>query len=106
MLLLQLNSVAQNDLTVIYLLFCKIFLSSLAKILRNVTSNLFLDKTLVVDNLKPTEIVVSFSAVSKWNDIPGPPAREESRANMKHKDRDSKMAEALTADSSSVLDGR
>ena len=43
--------------------------------------------------------------MSKWNDIPGPPPREESRSNIKHKDRDSKMADALTAESSSVLDG-
>ena len=50
--------------------------------------------------------MVSFSAVSKWNDIPGPPPREESRSNMKHKDRDSKMADVLTAESSSVLDGK
>ena len=49
--------------------------------------------------------MVSFSAVSKWNDIPGPPPREESRSNIKHKDRDSKMADTLTAESSSVLDG-
>ena len=48
---------------------------------------------------------MSFSAVSKWNDTPGLPTREESRSNMKHKDRDSKMADALTAESSSVLDG-
>ena len=44
--------------------------------------------------------------MSKWNDIPGPPPREESRSNMKHKDRDSKMADVLTAESSSVLDGK
>ena len=58
--------------------------------------------------MKPTEIVVSFSAVSKWNEPPSPPAREESRSNVKQrdKDRDSKMAEALTAESSSIIDGK
>ena len=66
-----------------------------------------------MDNLKPTEIVVSFSALSRWNDPPPPPAKEESKTNMKPgkgdkgdkaSDRDSK-AEQLTAESSSVIEG-
>ncbi len=67
-----------------------------------------LNKVLVVDNLKPTEIVVSFSAVSRWNEAPPPPTKEESKTNIKggkDKDRDSK-AENLTAESSSLMDGK
>ena len=64
-----------------------------------------------VDSLKPTEIVVSFSALSRWNDPPPPPAKEESKTNLKggkgdkSSDRDSK-AEQLTAESSSVIEGK
>lgn len=67
----------------------------------------------VVDNLKPTEIVVSFSALSRWNEPPAPPAKEESKTALrtargekdKGSDRDSK-AENLTVDSTSVIDGQ
>ena len=60
----------------------------------------------VVDNLKPTEIVVSFSAVSRWNEPPSP-SKEESKSNLKSKDRDrDSRAENLTAESSSVVDGK
>ena len=65
----------------------------------DVEIGLFLDKCNAdVDQLKPTEIVVSFSAVSKWNEapIPAPPPRSDSRGK---KDRESKMGDAQPADS-------
>ena len=62
-----------------------------------------------MDNLKPTEIVVSFSSLSRWPDPPALGAgKEESKANLKRDktgggDRDSK-ADVIT-ESSSIIDG-
>ena len=61
----------------------------------------FLTSVLVVDNLQPTEIVVSLSALCCWNDPI--PFRDDSR-NQRNRDRDSR-ADALTTDSSSVIEG-
>ena len=61
-----------------------------------------LDHRPVVDNLKPTDIVVSFSALSHWNDPP-PPSKEESKVNVSRRDRESR-ADAL-ANENSVTDG-
>ena len=60
----------------------------------------------VVDNLKPTEIVVSFSAVSRW--IEPLSEKEASKTNLKagrERDRESR-ADNLTAESSSIVDGK
>ena len=61
----------------------------------------FLTSVLVVDNLQPTEIVVSLSALCCWNDPI--PFKDDSR-NQRNRDRDSR-ADALTTDSSSVIEG-
>ena len=67
----------------------------------------------VVDSLKPSEIVVSFSSLSRWPDPPTPPTKEESKLDLKSakgKDkaaanRESRM-EAMTTESSSMLDSK
>ena len=72
----------------------------------------FLNLLQVVDNLKLTEIVVSFSSLSRWPEppagAPGAGSKEESKGNLKRDktaggDRDSK-ADVIT-ESSSVIDG-
>ena len=67
------------------------------------TLHMFLDHCPVVDNLKPTDIVVSFSALSHWNDPP-PLTKEDSKLNMTRRDRESK-ADALANENSSVTEG-
>jgi hypothetical protein len=66
-----------------------------------------LDHVLVVDSLKPTEIVVSFSALCRWSEPPPPPVQEEPKTSLKSRektsDRDSK-AEDLTLDSMSIME--
>ena len=67
----------------------------------------------VVDSLKPSEIVVSYSSLSRWPDPPPPPAKEESKLDLKSAkgkdkaaaDRESRM-EAMTTESSSMLDSK
>lgn len=60
---------------------------------------------LFVDNLKPTEIVVSFSALSRWHDPP-PQGIEETKShtNLKGKKGDPEK-ELTTITSSSVMEG-
>lgn len=60
---------------------------------------------LFVDNLKPTEIVVSFSALSRWHDPP-PQGIEEAKShtNLKGKKGDPEK-ELTTITSSSVMEG-
>nr|XP_022294383.1 androglobin-like isoform X13 [Crassostrea virginica] len=60
---------------------------------------------LFVDNLKPTEIVVSFSALSRWHDPP-PQGIEETKShtNLKGKKGDPEK-ELTTVTSSSVMEG-
>lgn len=60
----------------------------------------------VVDNLKPTEIVVSFSALSRWHDPP-PQGIEETKShtNLKGKKGDPEK-ELTTVTSSSVMEGK
>ena len=54
-----------------------------------------------MDSLQPTEIVVSLSALCRWNDPI--PIKDESRVNMRS-NRESR-ADNLTTDSSSVVEG-
>lgn len=65
----------------------------------------FLNPVIVVDNLKPTEIVVSFSALSRWHDPP-PQGIEETKShtNLKGKKGDPEK-ELTTITSSSVMEG-
>jgi len=67
------------------------------------TLHVFLDHCPVVDNLKPTDIVVSFSALSHWNDPP-PPTKEDSKLNLTRRDRESRC-DALANENSSVTEG-
>lgn len=76
-----------------------------------------LDLEAVVDSLKTSEIVVSFSCLSRWPDPPPPPSKEESKLDLKSgggkagkgdksaADKESRM-EAMTAESSSLLDSK
>ena len=67
------------------------------------TLHTFLDHRPVVDNLKPTDIVVSFSALSHWNDPP-PLTKEDSKLNMTKRERESK-GDALANENSSITEG-
>jgi hypothetical protein len=55
-----------------------------------------------VDNLKPTEIVVSFSVIPRWFDIPV--VVEEKKGKGKEKDRESEK-ETTAISSVSMLEG-
>lgn len=59
-----------------------------------------------MDSLKPSEVVVSYSCLSRWNEPAAPPAKEESKTSMKggkDKERESKT-EVLPLESSMVLE--
>ena len=62
-----------------------------------------------MDSLKPTELVVSLSSLSRWPEPPPAPIKEEqSKADLKagkakEKDRESRI-EAMTVESSSIMD--
>lgn len=69
--------------------------------------HLFLNLWSVVDNLNPTEIVVSYSAVCRWLEPPLlPMAVEEkkSHSSLKGKDKDTEK-EMSAGTSSSLLEG-
>ncbi|KAK6170744.1 hypothetical protein SNE40_019059 [Patella caerulea] len=59
---------------------------------------------LFIDNLKPTEIVVSYSVIPRWFDPP-PPAPEEKRSHTSIKGGKDLDKEATGMTSSSVIDG-
>lgn len=67
---------------------------------------IYLNCKLVVDNLQPTEIVVSFSSLSRWPE-PAPAPIEEKKSHTSVKGAKDKIddKEATNITSSSVMDG-
>ncbi len=58
-----------------------------------------------VDNLKPTEIVVSFAAVCKWNYTNLVSAQPRADSRTKFKDRDSKLGDVPMGENNSFSEG-
>ena len=67
----------------------------------------FLNQTSDVDNLQPTEIVVSFSSLSRWPEPPPPPVEEKKSHTSTKGGKDKIDEKEIThITSSSLLEGR